>query len=127
MVETGVLLDRRGQPVRPVIAWHDVRGTNEARAIEDEIGGRRFAAQTALPASPLCSLSKLRWQRSHAPGAAAAVRWLGVPEWIARSLGGADVAELSLASRTGMRALRERAWWAEALAWLAAPEGFPPE
>ena len=80
-----------------------------------------------MPASPLCTLSKLRWQRSHAPGAAAAVRWLGMPEWVARALGAADVAELSLASRTGMLSLRDRGWWPEALAWLGVPEGFLAE
>jgi sugar (pentulose or hexulose) kinase len=127
MAETGVLLDRRGEPVGPAIAWHDVRGADEARAIATEIGGRRFSAQTGLPASPLCSLSKLRWQRTHAPGAAAAVRWLGMPEWVARALGGAGVAELSLASRTGMLSLRDRTWWSEALAWLGVAEGFLAE
>ena len=38
MAETGVLLDRRGEPVGPAIAWHDVRGTDEARAIASELG-----------------------------------------------------------------------------------------
>ena len=127
MAETGVLLDRRGEPVGPAIAWHDVRGTDEARAIASELDRTRFAAQTGLPASPLCSLAKLRWQRAHDPGAAAAVRWLGMPEWIARSLGAADAAELSLASRTGMLSLRDAEWWPEALAWLGVPESFVAE
>jgi sugar (pentulose or hexulose) kinase len=127
MAETGVLLDRRGEPVGAAIAWHDARGTEEARALASELGRERFAAQTGLPASPLCSLAKLRWQRAHAPGAAAAVRWLGMPEWIARSLGAPDVAELSLASRTGMLSLRDREWWPEALAWLGVPESFVAE
>ena len=118
MAETGVLLDRRGEPVGSAIAWHDARGAEEARLLATEIGCERFAAETGLPASALCSLSKLRWQRDHDAGAAAAVRWLGMPEWVARSLGGADVAELSLASRTGMLSLHGRAWWSEALAWL---------
>lgn len=124
MAETGVLLDRRGEPVAPAIAWYDVRGADEARSIDTEIGGRRFAAQTGLPASALCSLSKLAWQRTHVPGAADAARWLGMPEWVARSFGAADVAELSLASRTGMLSLRDRAWWPEALAWLGVRDGF---
>jgi sugar (pentulose or hexulose) kinase len=127
MAETGVLLDRHGVPVGPAIAWHDARGIDEARSIGDELGRRTFAAKTGLPASALCSLSKLRWQRSHTPGAAAAVRWLGMPEWVARALGAADVAELSLASRTGLLSLRDRAWWPDALAWLGVPEGFLAE
>jgi sugar (pentulose or hexulose) kinase len=127
MAETGVLLDRHGEPVGPAIAWHDARGTDEARSIGDELGRRTFSAKTGLPASALCSLSKLSWQRSHAPGAADAVRWLGMPEWVARALGAADVAELSLASRTGLLSLRDRAWWPEALAWLGVPDGFLAE
>jgi sugar (pentulose or hexulose) kinase len=127
MAETGVLLDRRGEPVAPAIAWHDARGAEEARAIAAEIGRRRFTARTGLPASALCTLSKLRWQRSQAAGAAGAARWLGLPEWVARSLGAADVAELSLASRTGMLSLADRAWWPEALSWLGVGEGFLAE
>lgn len=125
MAEAGVLLDRRGEPTGPVIAWHDVRGTDEARALGDEIG--RFSATTGLPASPLCSLAKLGWQRAHDPDAAAAVRWLGVPEWVARTLGAAEVAELSLASRTGLLSLRDGEWWADALAWLGVPDDFLAE
>jgi sugar (pentulose or hexulose) kinase len=125
MAETGVLLDRGGEPAAPAIAWHDSRGDDEARSIAVELGARRFSAETGLPASALCTLSKLSWQRAH--GATDAVRWLGIPEWVARSLGAADVAELSLASRTGMLSLAGGAWWPEALAWLGTPEGFLAE
>jgi sugar (pentulose or hexulose) kinase len=127
MAETGVLLDDRGRPVSPAIAWHDVRGSDEAIRIAADLGAREFAMRTGLPASALCSLSKLRWQRSHLPAAESAVRWLGMPEWIARSLGAADVAELSLASRTGMLELSEGTWWPEALEWLGVREGFMAE
>jgi sugar (pentulose or hexulose) kinase len=127
MAETGVLLDRRGRAVGPAIAWHDARGADEAARIAADLGERAFSARTGVPASALCSLSKLRWQRAFLPGAEAAVRWLGVPEWIARALGAADAAELSLASRTGLLDLRERSWWPDALAWLGVPDGFMAE
>jgi sugar (pentulose or hexulose) kinase len=127
MAETGVLLDAHGGPVTPAIAWHDARGSDEALGIAADLGRREFAMRTGLPVSALCSLSKLRWQRSHVAGVESAVRWLGVPEWVARSLGAADVAELSLASRTGMFCLRERTWWPDALAWLGVAEGLMAE
>jgi sugar (pentulose or hexulose) kinase len=127
MAETGVLLDAREEPVCPAIAWHDTRGAHEGAEIAETLGGRTFAMRTGLPASPLCTLSKVRWQRSHVPGAAAAVRWLGVPEWVARCLGAAGVAELSLASRTGMLALGDRSWWGDTLAWLGVRDGFLAE
>ena len=49
IAETGVLLDRRGEPVGPAIAWHDARGADEARAIAAELG-----APTASPRRPAC-------------------------------------------------------------------------
>jgi sugar (pentulose or hexulose) kinase len=125
--ETGVLLDAAGRPLAPAIAWHDARGGAEAARIAAALGGGGFAARTGLPASPLCTLSKLGWQRSNLPRAARASRWLGLPEWIARSLGAAEVSEHSLASRTGMFLIAERTWWPEALAWLGVREGFLPE
>ena len=127
MAETGVLLDRRGEPVGPAIAWHDKRGAEEARAFGDELGRDRFAAETGLPASALCTLAKLAWQRAHRPETADAARWLGMPEWIARALGGAEVAELSLASRTGLLSVRDGRWWPEALGWLGVPQDFVAE
>ncbi|MEA2269396.1 MAG: hypothetical protein QOC64_2006 [Solirubrobacteraceae bacterium] len=127
MAETGVLLDDRGRPVGPAVAWHDTRGGDEAASIAADLGSHEFAARTGLPVSPLCSLSTLRWQRAHTPGAAAAVRWLGLPEWVARALGADDAAELSLASRTGMLDLHARAWWPDALAWLGVADGFLAE
>ena len=127
MAETGVLLDAAGRPAGPAIAWHDARGAEAAAELAAALGAHEFAARTGLPASALCTLAKLRWQRSHLAGARAAVRWLGVPEWVARSLGAADVAELSLASRTGLLELRERRWWPDALAWLGVGEDFMAE
>ena len=127
MAETGVLLDVAGEPVAPMIAWHDTRGDAEAREIDRALGADRFTEHTGLPASRLCTLSKYRWMRAHVPGAEAGVRWLGVAEWMVRALGGDDVAELSLSSRTGFLDLHRRGWWEDALAFAEAPPGFLPE
>ena len=54
------------------------------------------------------------------------MRWLGVAEWVVHGLGGEQVAELSLASRTGLLDLERRAWWDEALTWAGAPPGCWP-
>jgi sugar (pentulose or hexulose) kinase len=120
MAETGILLDDRGRPVVPAIAWHDTRGEAEAQDLRAALG-EGFGARTGLPASPLCSLVKYAWMRRHWPDAARGVRWLNVAEWIVRGLGGEELAESSLASRTGFYDLQARAPWAEALAWAGAP------
>jgi sugar (pentulose or hexulose) kinase len=124
MAESGVLLDGAGRPVAPVIAWHDQRGAEEAADLASAFGAEDFSRRTGLPASRLCSLAKLRWQRRNVAAAAGATGWVGVPEWVAHVLGAPCVAERSLACRTGAFSLDDGQWWPEALAWLGVPEGF---
>ena len=127
MAETGILLDEKGEPVAPSIAWHDWRGGEEAASLADDLGSERFTERTGLPPTRLCSLSKYRWLRRNHPPAVHGRRWLNVSEWIVRALGGEDVAELSLASRTGFLDVPARAWWHEALEWAEAPAGLFPD
>jgi sugar (pentulose or hexulose) kinase len=122
MGEAGVLLDARGRPLAPAIAWHDARGEEEARRFGSDLGAERFSERTGLPASPLCSLAKLGWLTQHRPATRCAKRWLNVAEWVVRRLGGRDVAELSLASRTGLLDLPGRTPFGEALAWAGLPD-----
>ncbi|HEX2374439.1 MAG TPA: FGGY family carbohydrate kinase, partial [Actinomycetota bacterium] len=124
MAETGVLLDGHGRPVAPAIAWHDGRGAAEAARLGADLGAERFSAHTGLPVRPLWSIAKYAWLRANHPEVAGAVRWLGVAEWVVHGLGGEQVAELSLASRTGLLDLERRAWWDEARTWAGAPPGL---
>ena len=123
MAEAGVLLDARGTPLAPVIAWHDRRGSKEAERLAAEIPD--FSARTGLPASTTCTLVKHahlareRWLRGS--------RWLNVPEWVVHRFGGDQVAELSLAARTGYLELAPGRWWNLALRWAQAPPGFLPD
>jgi sugar (pentulose or hexulose) kinase len=127
MAETGALLDGDGRAVVPMIAWHDARGDEEAEELAAALGRERFVEITGLPATRLCTLSKYRWMRSHLPEAKRGVRWLNVAEWVVRSLGGDEVAELSLSSRTGFLDLAGRTWWEEAMERADASSGFLPD
>ena len=127
MAETGVLLDAGGDPVCRAIAWHDSRGETEAKRLVAALGAERFTGHTGLPPTPLCSLVKYGWLRANDPAAARGRRWLSVAEWIVRALGGNEVAEPSLASRTGFLDIAPRAWWADALAWAEAPDNLLPD
>ena len=109
MAETGVLLDGRGAPLAPAIAWHDARGGDEARRSADEIGERRFIRTTGLPVTALCSAPKLRWlddqpARRRAPRAAGSTSASGSCAGSAATRS----TELSLASRTGLLDLDAR-------------------
>ena len=127
MAETGVLLDRRGEPVGPAIAWHDVRGTDEARAIAGELGRGRS------PRGPACRPRRC----ARSPSSAGSARTRRAPR--TRCAGSACPSGSRARSAPptspscrwrrapGMLSLRDRAWWPEALAWLGVPEGFLAE
>jgi sugar (pentulose or hexulose) kinase len=121
MAEAGVLLGEGGDVLHPAIAWHDERGSEQAAAFGEDLGRERFSRRTGLPVSALCSLAKLRWLLDHGRIARAPRRWCNVAEWVVRCLGGTELSELSLASRTGLLDLSARAPYAEALAWAGLP------
>jgi sugar (pentulose or hexulose) kinase len=119
MAETGVLVDAQDRPLAPAIAWHDPRGDLET--IARQIGTDAFQAATGLPLSPLPSLGKLLWLRRHVADTKSAARFYSVGEWVVRRLGGAAVAELSLASRTGLLELAAARPWDAAFGVLGCP------
>jgi sugar (pentulose or hexulose) kinase len=120
MAEAGVLLDGAGAVLHPAVAWYDERGGAEAEAIARELPD--FVERTGLPASPLCSLAKLRHL-----GAEGAARWLNVAEWVVHRLGGRQVTELSLTSRTGLLDLEAMTPYREALDWAGLPRDLLAE
>ena len=126
MGEAGVLLDRAGEPLGPLIAWYDARGEAEADALAADLGADAFSTRTGLPVRPMYSAVKHRWLVDHEPATARAVRRLNVAEWIVRGLGGEEQTEWSLASRTGWLDLAARDWWDEALAWSGAARSLLP-
>jgi sugar (pentulose or hexulose) kinase len=126
MAESGVLLDRDGAEVAPMIAWHDTRDKAETEDLRAVLGGE-FSTRTGLPLSQQWSLTKHRWLLDHEPGARQAVRRLGVAEWIVHALGGDQVNEQSLASRTGWLDLSSRNWWAETIAWSGVSPSLLPD
>jgi sugar (pentulose or hexulose) kinase len=120
MAETGVLLDADGAVLHPAVAWYDERGGAEAEAIARELPD--FVERTGLPASSLCTLAKLRHL-----GTEGAARWLNVAEWVVHRLGGREVTELSLASRTGLLDVEAMAPYDAALDWAGLPRDLLAE
>lgn len=120
MGESGILLDRRGEPVGPVVVWHDTRDVEEIEQLQRSPLGQPFPTTTGLPVAGQWSLTKHLWLVRRYPELAAAARRLSVAEWVVRALGGDEAAEQSLASRTGWLNLWTRQWWPETLEWAGA-------
>ena len=109
IAEAGVLIDMRGEPCAPALAWFDPRG--DAAAVRAVVAPRDFQRATGRRLNSKPSLMKVIWLRANVPTAVSAVRHLCVAEWIVRSLGGEEVSEASLASRTGMLDVTRREPW----------------
>lgn len=125
MAETAVLLGADGQPLWPCIVWHDTRGEDEATDLARVFGVQELVRRTGLNPSPMRTLVKLAWLDRH--GGPKPVRALSVADWVVHRLGGDQVAEASLACRTGALSLAGRSWWEEALEWAGAGANlFPP-
>jgi sugar (pentulose or hexulose) kinase len=99
--ESGFLLDHRGAPVGPAIAWFDPRGKHEMASLGPELTDQ-FPARTGLKVGPQCTVAKLLWMRSTGIRTGPGSCWLNIPEYVAHVLGAARATEPSLASRTGL-------------------------
>jgi sugar (pentulose or hexulose) kinase len=117
--ESGVLLDSRGTPVSPIVAWYDQRGA--VGRVKDAVPD--LAMRTGVPFNPIATVFKLA---ELAPDELRGRRWLNVAEWVVHALGGDQVAEISLAGRTGMHDLHTGAWWPDALELLGVDESLFP-
>lgn len=126
MAESGVLLDARGEPSGPVIAWFDDRGGIEVGTLGDEFAVA-FASATGLALTALPTFGKLLWQRRSAGTTSfTGCRWLNVPEYVVHALGGDRVTEPSLASRTGLLDQASLGAYAPALEVLGADASLLP-
>lgn len=101
IAEAGALLDGHGKPCAPVLAWYDPRGLDAPiRARVDKVEFWR-ACGIRLNSKP--SLAKVLYLYDAIPGARdRAARHLGVADWVVHALGGEQVAERSLVSRSGL-------------------------
>lgn len=109
MAEAGVLIGDKGEPLAPIIAFHDPRG--RADIVKDAIGKEAFHGHVGMRLNNKPSVSKILWLKENVPAAANATCYLSVAEWIVYRLGGERVSEISLVSRTGLFDVVERIPW----------------
>lgn len=109
--ESGVLLDRFGNPLSPVIAWFDPRTEPQLREWVRRCDIHELYAITGFAPQHIASVNKLMWLREHLPEAfARAEKWLCIADYIAFRLSGQAIMDFSLASRTGLFDLHRRQW-----------------
>lgn len=111
IAESGAPLGSAGQPLAPVIAWHDERGVEAVGLLERQFGAD-LELRTGQPPSTKMTVAKLGWLLAQGE-IGNMQRWLGVPELTLRALTGAEATEHSLAARTGCYDVVTHRWMPE--------------
>ncbi len=122
LAETGALIDGKGNPLTPGLAWYDPR--SDCDLVTKEIGSDEFQRSTGAAITSVVSLTKILWLRKNYPGAKKAEHFLSIPEWIIKCFGGEAVNELSLVSRTGLFNIAQKAPWERGIDLVGGRENF---
>lgn len=112
-----VLLDERGEVLRPSIIWCDQRTAEECRWLDREVGTSRLLELTSNPALTNFTLTKLLWVRRHEPEIWKRVRHVLLPkDYVRFKMSGAHAIDVADASGTLMLDVAKRQWSSEMLA-----------
>jgi xylulokinase len=123
-----VLLDSRGEVLRPCIMWNDQRTGAQCEAITEKIGSQRLLQLIANPVLPGFTAPKIVWVREHEPEVYGKIAHVLLPkDYIRYRLTGALATEVSDASGTALLNVEGRRWSEEMLAALDIPAGWLPE
>ena len=123
-----VLLDEKGEALRPSILWNDQRTSAQCDEMTERVGARRLLELTGNPAVTGFTAPKILWVRDNEPDVYARARQVLLPkDYIRYKLTDVYATDLAGASGTSLLNVAERAWSAEVLAALEIPaEWMPP-
>src|SRR5215469_9861049 len=109
-----VLLDDRGDVLRPALIWCDQRSATEADELTAEIGSEKIIGWTCNPALPNFTLTKLLWVRKHEPHLFERFRMLLLPkDYVRYRLSGEYGMDMADASGTLLLDVSNRRWSSE--------------
>ncbi|MBX5479299.1 MAG: xylulokinase [Pyrinomonas methylaliphatogenes] len=122
-----VLLDERGEVIRPALIWCDQRTDAQCRAITQRIGAERLIELVCNPALTGFTLPKLLWVREMEPDQWRRVRSILLPKDFVRfRLTGERASDVADSSGTLLFDVKNRRWSSEMLAAFEIPETLLP-
>ena len=111
-----VLLDEKGDVLRPSIIWCDQRTEEQCGEITRRVGAQRLIQLVANPALTGFTLPKMLWVREHEPATWARARSALLPkDYVRFRLTGAKATDVADASGTLLFDVVNRKWSAEML------------
>ena len=122
-----VMLDERGQVLRPCILWCDQRTGAQAERMKALVGAQRLIELTANPAMAGFTAAKILWVQEHEPALYARCRHILLPkDYIRYRLTGEIATEVSDASGTQLMDVAHRCWSREVLERLSIDAALLP-
>jgi len=127
MGEAGVLIDKDGKPLFPILTWHDRRTQPLKAWWKTRISAEELYQITGLPLDHIYSVNKMMWLRQQSPTIfQRCTTWLSLADWITFCLTGERTTSLSQASRTMLFDVRHRGWADSLLKMAEIPESMMP-
>ena len=128
MAEAGVLIDKDGRALSPVIAWYDRRSEPQAAWVEQRVPMADLYQITGQRVSPSFGVVKLLWLREAMPEVfERGFRWLPVPAFILWRLTHTFAVDYTIAARTLVFDQRTLDWSTSLLDAFDLPRSlFPP-
>ena len=122
-----VLLDDRGEVVRPALIWCDQRTDAQCRHITETVGAERLIQLTSNPALTGFTLPKLLWVRDHEPQVWGRVKAVLLPkDYVRFRLTGDRATDVADASGTLLFDVGGRRWSKEMLETFELPAAILP-
>jgi xylulokinase len=122
-----VLLDERGNVVRPALIWCDVRTEKQCRDLTQALGLQRLIQLTCNPALPNFTLTKILWVRENEPENWKRVRHMLLPkDYVRFRLTGESATDMADGSGTLLLDVAHRRWSREMLDAAALEESLLP-
>jgi xylulokinase len=123
-----VLLDEKGEVLRPAILWNDQRTGAQCDEIHTRVGKERFIQVTGNVALTGFTAPKILWVRENEPEVYARARHVLLPkDYVRYCLTGDFAMDVADGAGTVLMDIRQRTWSAEILSALEIPvEWMPP-
>jgi xylulokinase len=123
-----VLLDARGNPLRPCIMWNDQRTGPQCAEITERLGLKKLLELVGNPVLPGFTAPKIPWVRENEPEVYGQIAHVLLPkDYMRYRLTGAYATEVSDASGMLLLDVQHRRWSDEMLAALDIPRAWLPE
>ena len=109
--ESGLPLDKKGNPLFPLIAWYDQRTIPQAEWWKTQLTIEELYSISGQRLSPSFGANKYLWIKEHHPEVIAKMQhWISASDYIFWNLTGEFVTDYSQASRTMLFDQRELDW-----------------